>query len=46
MAAVLAAAGELSVEGFRTGLTVPLVAAVLGILVALIPVRKQVNANG
>lgn len=46
VAAVLAAAGELTVDGFRTGLAVPLVAAVLGILVASTPVRKQVNANG
>jgi len=46
VAAVLAAAGELTVDGFRTGLVVPLAAAVLGILVARTPVRKRVNANG
>jgi len=46
VAAVLAAAGELTVDGFRTGLAVPLGAAVLGILVVRTPVRKRVNANG
>ena len=50
VAAVLTAADELTVEGFRNGLVVPLAAAVLGVLVAVggvrIPVGKQVNANG
>ncbi|MFI7060356.1 MFS transporter [Kribbella sp. NPDC050124] len=45
VAAVLTAADELTVEGFRNGLVVPLAAAVLGIIVS-IPVRKQVSANG
>jgi len=46
VAAVLAAAGESTVSGFRTGLVVPLAAAVLGILVAGIPVRERVRTNG
>jgi predicted MFS family arabinose efflux permease len=50
VAAVLTAADELTVEGFRNGLAVPLTAAVLGVLVAVggvrIPVGKQVSANG
>jgi MFS family permease len=50
VAAVLTAADELTIEGFRNGLVVPLVAAVLGVLVAVggvrIPVGKQVSANG
>jgi MFS family permease len=45
VAAVLTAADQLTVDGFRNGLMVPLVAAILGILIAL-PVRKQVSANG
>ena len=46
VAAVLAGAGELTTDGFRTGLTVPLAAAVLGILVAGVPVSKRAGANG
>jgi hypothetical protein len=34
VAAVLAASGELTADAFRTGLAVPLTAALLGILVA------------
>jgi predicted MFS family arabinose efflux permease len=45
VAAVLAA-GELTADRFRTGLTVPLAAAVLGIVVAAIPVRERASANG
>ncbi|MGW1340899.1 MFS transporter [Kribbella sp. NPDC002412] len=45
VAAVLTAADELTVDGFRNGLIVPLAAAVLGIVIS-IPVRKQVSANG
>ncbi|WP_427886703.1 MFS transporter [Kribbella sp. GL6] len=44
VAAVLA--GDLTADEFRTGLTVPLAAAVLGILVAAVPVRKQLRAKG
>lgn len=50
VAAVLTAADELTIDGFRNGLVVPLMAAVLGVLVAFgglrIPVGKQVIANG
>ena len=50
VAAVLTAADELTIDGFRNGLVVPLAAAVLGVLVAVgglrIPVGKQVSANG
>jgi len=50
VAAVLTAADELTIDGFRNGLAVPLAAAVLGVLVAAgglrIPVGKQVSANG
>jgi MFS family permease len=50
VAAVLTAADELTIEGFRNGLVVPLTAAVLGVLVAVggvrIPVGKRVSANG
>ncbi len=50
VAAVLTAADELTIDGFRNGLAVPLAAAVLGVLVAAggmrIPVGKQVIANG
>lgn len=45
VAAVLAGAGELTTDGFRTALIVPLTAALLGILVAGTPVRKRVGAN-
>jgi predicted MFS family arabinose efflux permease len=45
VAAVLAA-GELTADRFRTGLTVPLAAAVLGIVIAAIPVRERASANG
>ncbi|MEV0284334.1 MFS transporter [Kribbella sp. NPDC050820] len=44
VAAVLTAADELTVDGFRNGLIVPLAAAVLGIAIS-IPARKQVSAN-
>ncbi|MFF0266448.1 MFS transporter [Kribbella sp. NPDC004536] len=44
VAAVLA--GELTVDRFRTGLTVPLAAAVLGVLVAAVPVRERIGAKG
>ena len=46
VAAVLAAGGELNAGGFRTGLTVLLAAAVLGIVIAAIPVRERASANG
>jgi predicted MFS family arabinose efflux permease len=46
VAAVLAAAGELTEDGFRTGLAVPLAAAVLGIVIAAVPVRERAGANG
>jgi predicted MFS family arabinose efflux permease len=46
VAAVLAAAGERTADGFRTGLTVPLAAAVLGMMVAGIPVRERAGAKG
>lgn len=46
VAAVLEAAGELAAGGFRTGLTVPLAAAVLGIVIAALPVRERASANG
>jgi predicted MFS family arabinose efflux permease len=46
VAAVLAAAGELTEDGFRTGLAVPLAAAVLGIAIAAVPVRERAGANG
>jgi predicted MFS family arabinose efflux permease len=46
VAAVLAAAGELTADGFRTGLTVPLAAAVPGMMVAGIPVRERAGAKG
>jgi predicted MFS family arabinose efflux permease len=46
VAVVLAAAGELSADGFRTGLAVPLAAAVLGIVIAAVPVRERAGANG
>jgi predicted MFS family arabinose efflux permease len=46
VAAVLAAAGELTAGGFRTGLAVPLAAAVLGIVIAAVPVRERAGANG
>jgi predicted MFS family arabinose efflux permease len=46
VAAVLAAAGELTADGFRTGLAVPLAAAVLGIVIAAVPVRERAGAKG
>lgn len=50
VAAVLAAADELTIDGFRNGLVVPLVAAVLGVLVTgaglRAPVSKQIAAKG
>ncbi|WUJ67933.1 MFS transporter [Kribbella soli] len=45
VAAVLATAGELTADGFRNGLVVPLAAAVLGVLLAGTPVRKRPPAN-
>ncbi|WP_350279563.1 MFS transporter [Kribbella sp. HUAS MG21] len=45
VAAVLSGAGELTIDGFRTGLVVPLAAAVLGVLVAF-PVRERLGAKG
>ncbi|MGW6196223.1 MFS transporter [Kribbella sp. NPDC055110] len=45
VAAVLAAGDELTAGGFRTGLAVPLAAAVLGVVVACIPVRERADAN-
>jgi MFS family permease len=45
VAAVLAAGDELTTGGFRTGLAVPLAAAVLGVVVACIPVRERTGAN-
>ncbi|TDO59854.1 putative MFS family arabinose efflux permease [Kribbella sp. VKM Ac-2571] len=45
VAAVLAAGDELTAGGFRTGLAVPLAAAVLGVVTACIPVRERANAN-
>ena len=50
VAAVLTAAGELTVDAFRTGLLVPLAGAVLGLVVTFgglrIPVRERVHAKG
>ncbi|RZT15172.1 MFS transporter [Kribbella sp. VKM Ac-2569] len=45
VAAVLAAGDELTAGEFRTGLAVPLAAAVLGVVVACIPVRERTGAN-
>jgi predicted MFS family arabinose efflux permease len=50
VAAVLTATDELTIDGFRNGLAVPLAAAVLGVLVAFgglrTPVGERVSANG
>jgi MFS family permease len=45
VAAVLAAEDELTADGFRTGLAVPLAAAALGVVVSCIPVRERADAN-
>ncbi|WP_238161975.1 MFS transporter [Kribbella antibiotica] len=50
VAAVLAAADELTIDAFRNGLLVPLIAAVAGVAVAAgglrVPVRNQMAAQG
>ena len=46
VAAVLAAGDELTADGFRTGLAVPLAAAVLGVVVTCISLRERSDANG
>ncbi|MGW7682601.1 MFS transporter [Kribbella sp. NPDC054772] len=50
VAAVLSAADELTLDAFRTGLLVPLAAAVLGLLIAVggvrTPMRERLRAKG